>query len=79
MPSFRYFQAADRLLSAETGEIRLESVQARLLVCGYLLSRSRINHAWSVFGTIVSQIYAISLHSQCLLGRSLLDVRLLVW
>lgn len=60
--SFRYFQAADDLLKREKGEIRLESVQARLLMCFYLTSRSRVNHAWSVFGTVVSQIFATQMH-----------------
>lgn len=60
--SFRYFQAAEELLVQEKGEIRLESIVARLLQCFYLLERSRMNQAWNVFGTVVSYIYAFGLH-----------------
>ncbi|KAL3425254.1 fungal specific transcription factor domain-containing protein [Phlyctema vagabunda] len=60
--SARYFQAAEHQLSAETGEIRLTSVQARLCQCFYLLSQSRINHAWSLFGTTTHLILAIGIH-----------------
>ena len=60
--SARYFQAADHQLSSETGEIRLTSVQARLCQCFYLLSRSRVNHCWSLFGTTAHLILAIGMH-----------------
>ena len=60
--SARYFQAADQQLSSETGEIRLTSVQARLCQCFYLLSRSRVNHCWSLFGTTARLILAIGIH-----------------
>lgn len=58
------------MLGRERGEIRLESVQARLLQCIYLLSRSRINHAWTIFGTAVSQIFAIQLHRKAKIDRN---------
>lgn len=60
--SARYFQLADHQLSSETGEIRLTSVQARLCQCFYLLSRSRVNHCWSLFGTMAHLILAIGIH-----------------
>lgn len=60
--SARYFQAADHQLSTETGEIRLTSVQARLCQCFYLLSQSRVNHCWSLFGTTAHLILAIGIH-----------------
>ena len=60
--SARYFQLADHQLSSETGEIRLTSVQARLCQCFYLLSRSRVNHCWSLFGTMAHLIFAIGIH-----------------
>lgn len=62
MQSARYFQLADHQLSSETGEIRLTSVQARLCQCFYLLSRSRVNHCWSLFGTMAHLILAIGIH-----------------
>jgi hypothetical protein len=49
-------------VSFETGEIRLTSVQARLCQCFYLLSRSRVNHCWSLFGTTAHLILAIGIH-----------------
>ncbi|KAM3080345.1 hypothetical protein ACMFMG_005305 [Clarireedia jacksonii] len=60
--SARYFQAADRQLLAEKGGIRLTSIQARLCQCFYLLSQSRVNHCWSLFGTTAHLILAIGIH-----------------
>jgi hypothetical protein len=60
--SFRYFQAAEKQLEAETGEIQLPTIQARLLQCFYLLSRSRKHQCWSIFGTVINLIFATSLH-----------------
>ncbi|TVY51141.1 Activator of stress genes 1 [Lachnellula cervina] len=60
--SARYFQAADHQLTSETGEIRLTSVQARLCQCFYLLSQSRVNHCWSLFGTTAHLLLAIGIH-----------------
>lgn len=60
--SARYFQAAEHQLRREKGQVRLASVQARLAQCFYLLSRSRINHAWSLFGTTAHLALAIGLH-----------------
>lgn len=50
--SVRYYLAAEHLLANEKGSVRLTSVQARLLQCYYLLTRSRINHCWIQFGTV---------------------------
>ncbi|CAI7652800.1 unnamed protein product [Penicillium bialowiezense] len=38
------------------------SVQARLLQCYYLLTQSRINHCWSLFGTVSHLALAIGLN-----------------
>lgn len=60
--SARYFLAAERYLKKERGRVRLTSVQARLSQCLYLLSRSRINHCWSLFGTTAHLALAIGLN-----------------
>ncbi|KAH8655455.1 fungal-specific transcription factor domain-containing protein, partial [Xylariales sp. PMI_506] len=77
--SARYYQAAEHLLTKERGSIRLTSVQARLLQCYYLLTRSRINHCWSLFGTVTRLALAIGLNrngrydASC--GLSLVEVQ----
>lgn len=53
---------AEYQLSKERGEVRLTSVQARLCQCFYLLSLSRINHCWSLFGTTAHLALAIGLN-----------------
>ncbi|TDZ16418.1 Activator of stress genes 1 [Colletotrichum orbiculare MAFF 240422] len=60
--SARYFLAADHQLSKERGAVRLASVQARLCQCFWLLSQSRINHCWSLFGTVGHLALAIGLN-----------------
>ncbi|KAJ6014372.1 hypothetical protein N7540_008963 [Penicillium herquei] len=60
--SAAYFAASEQQLVAETGPVRLTSVQARLAQCFYLLSQSRINHCWSLFGTTARLAMAIGLH-----------------
>ena len=40
----------------------LTSIQARLAQCFYLLSESRINHCWSLFGTTARLALAIGLN-----------------
>ncbi|GAB7348310.1 hypothetical protein MBLNU459_g6289t1 [Dothideomycetes sp. NU459] len=56
------FAASEKELLQETGNIRLASVQARLAQCFYLLSQSRINQCWSLFGTTARLALAIGLH-----------------
>lgn len=53
---------AEHQLSKERGEVRLASVQARLCQCFYLLSLSRINHCWTLFGTTAHLALAIGLN-----------------
>lgn len=53
---------AEHQLSKERGEVRLTSVQARLCQCFYLLSMSRINHCWTLFGTTAHLALAIGLN-----------------
>lgn len=60
--SARYFLAAEHQLKRERGKVRLTSVQARLAQCFYLLSKSRINHCWSLFGTTAHLVLAIGLN-----------------
>ncbi|KAF2000508.1 hypothetical protein P154DRAFT_434860 [Amniculicola lignicola CBS 123094] len=60
--SARYFFASEHQLSKERGAVRLTSVQARLGQCFYLLTQSRINHCWSLFGTTAHLAYAIGLN-----------------
>ncbi len=57
-----FFAASEHYLAAETGRVRLASVQARLAQCFYLTTQSRINHCWSLFGTTVRLAFAIGLH-----------------
>jgi len=56
------FTAAEHRLLNETGPVRLESVQAKLASCIYLLASSRINQAWYTFGTTTQMILALGLH-----------------
>lgn len=58
----KLFQAAQRIMASETGRLKLESVQARLATCLYLLSTSRPSQAWFMFGTTVQVAMALGLH-----------------
>lgn len=62
LPSLRYYLAGAHQLSKEQGAVHLASVQARLCQCLWLLSQSRINHCWSLFGTVARLAIAIGLH-----------------
>jgi hypothetical protein len=57
-----YFGAAKTALSAETGRAKLESVQARLAMCLYLLHTGRPNEAWYTFGSTVQLSFALGMH-----------------
>ena len=57
-----FFQAAQMKLASETGKVRLESVQARLAVCLYLLHTSRPNQAWYTFGITCQILTALGMH-----------------
>lgn len=60
--SVHYFLLADNQLSKERGSARLTSVQARLCQCLWLLSQSRINHCWTLFGTTAHLVTALGLN-----------------
>ncbi|KAL5330315.1 hypothetical protein ACEPPN_003842 [Leptodophora sp. 'Broadleaf-Isolate-01'] len=62
--SFHYFQVAEAQLKKETGQVQLPTIQARLLQCIYLCSRSRIHHCWSIFTVTVGLIFAMGLQRQ---------------
>ncbi len=57
-----YFSAARNRLNLETGYISLESVQARLMQCLYLLASSRANQAWYHFGSTIQLVFAREMH-----------------
>ncbi|KAI9376213.1 hypothetical protein BJX61DRAFT_531045 [Aspergillus egyptiacus] len=63
--SERWYAASKYVLSVEFGPPRLETVQARLGQCLYLLSSSRANECWYTFGTAVQLVTAIGLHRRC--------------
>jgi hypothetical protein len=46
------------------GEVPLAALQARLLQCMFLLSRARINHCYSIFGSVVNFIHALGYHRE---------------
>jgi hypothetical protein len=56
------FRISSRLTDEETGIPRLESAQARLIQVLYLLTTSRMNRAWYVFGNALQIISALGLH-----------------
>ncbi|KAL2856506.1 fungal-specific transcription factor domain-containing protein [Aspergillus pseudoustus] len=60
--SIRYFLAADYHLSKTRGTISLTTVQARLCQCFWLLSRSRVNHCWELFGSTARLALVLGLH-----------------
>ncbi|KAL4979792.1 hypothetical protein BDW66DRAFT_157227 [Aspergillus desertorum] len=60
--SERWYAASKYMLSMEFGPPRLETVQARLGQCLYLLSSSRANECWYTFGTAVQLVTALGLH-----------------
>ncbi|KAL4929845.1 putative NRPS-like enzyme [Aspergillus undulatus] len=63
--SERWYAASKHMLTMEVGPPRLETVQARLGQCLYLLSSSRANECWYTFGTAVQLVTAIGLHRRC--------------
>ncbi|PLB52341.1 hypothetical protein P170DRAFT_507151 [Aspergillus steynii IBT 23096] len=59
-----YYTQANHLLSRETGEPSLASVQARFLMVLYFLCTSRARKAWFTFGTTVQLMMALGMHSK---------------
>lgn len=57
-----YFQVAQAKLGSETGKARLESVQARIAICLYLLHTSRPNQSWYTFGITCQLMMSIGMH-----------------
>lgn len=55
------FRFSMRLADQETGYPRLESAQVRIVQVLYLLTTSRFNHSWYVFGTALQLISALGL------------------
>lgn len=60
--SDRLFCEGMRLIRREKGLPRLESAQARLVQVLYLLTTSRLNRGWYVFGEALQIISALGLH-----------------
>jgi hypothetical protein len=60
--SDRLFCEGTRLIREERGLPRLESAQARLVQVLYLLTTSRVNRGWYVFGEALQIISALGLH-----------------
>jgi hypothetical protein len=60
--SEQYFLAAEAELSRETGRPSLETVQARLVKCIYLLTTARITQAYYCFGNVVQIATTIGMH-----------------
>ncbi|KAK7428065.1 hypothetical protein QQZ08_005497 [Neonectria magnoliae] len=56
------FAISTRLADEETGYPKLESAQARLVHVLYLLTTSRFNRSWYVFGNALQLISALGLH-----------------
>lgn len=51
--------------SLEYGPPRLETIQVRIIQCLYLLSSSRANECWYLFGTALQVVTALGLHRKC--------------
>ncbi|RMJ26676.1 Transcription factor [Aspergillus sp. HF37] len=62
--SERWYVASKYMSSMESGPPRLETIQARLGQCLYLLSSSRANECWYSFGTALQLVAALGLHRQ---------------
>jgi hypothetical protein len=60
--SVRHLLSGQYQLSKERGTVSLASVQAHLCQCLWLLSRSRLNHCWTLFGTTARLALAIGLN-----------------
>ncbi|KAL3445820.1 fungal-specific transcription factor domain-containing protein [Aspergillus insuetus] len=61
--SVRYFLAAEYHLSKNRGgALSIITLQARLCQCFWLLSRSRVNHCWELFGTTARLALVLGLH-----------------
>ncbi|CAG8245944.1 unnamed protein product [Penicillium salamii] len=61
-----WYAASKYMSSLEVGPPRLETIQARLCQCLYLLSSSRANECWYSFGTTTQLVTALGLHRKWL-------------
>lgn len=57
-----YYEKAKFLIDSERGQPKLESCQARLTMCLYLVSTFRLNECWYRFGMTALIIQALGLH-----------------
>lgn len=64
-----FFAAAQQQLSNEGSHPSLESVQARIQQCIYLLSASRASEAACIFGTTIQLALSLGLHRKKVSGR----------
>ncbi|KAH8704891.1 hypothetical protein BGW36DRAFT_284750 [Talaromyces proteolyticus] len=69
--SERWYTAARHMMSIETGPPALETIQVRLGLCLFLLSSSRANQCWYMFGTTMQLVTALGLHRRQLSKTSL--------
>ena len=69
-----YYEQASRLLENEPGPATLASIQARIAVCLYLLSTSRVNECRFVFGYTITLVTALGLHRRYASKRLRLNV-----
>ncbi|GKT51521.1 activator of stress genes 1 [Colletotrichum spaethianum] len=69
--SDRLFCVALQLTERETGLPRLESAQSRLIQVLYLLTTSRMNRAWYMFGNALQIISALGMHRKAAKKRHL--------
>ncbi|PYH44176.1 Zn(II)2Cys6 transcription factor [Aspergillus saccharolyticus JOP 1030-1] len=60
--SEQWYAASKAIIALESGAPRIETVQARLGLCFYLLSSSRANECWYSFGTTLQLVTALGLH-----------------
>ncbi|KAF9888996.1 hypothetical protein FE257_008166 [Aspergillus nanangensis] len=66
--SERWLAIAKHLLALEVGPPGLETIQARLNVCLYLVASSRASESWFSYGVTVQLVIALGLHRASLVS-----------